>query len=376
MIYFDNAATTKVCPAAAEAALRAMTVQYGNPSSGHALGREAAALLESSRESLAEAFGAKSEEIFFTSGGTESDNWALRGAAQLMRHKGKHIISSKVEHEAVLKTLEDLAHLGFEVEYLDPEQDGSVSAEKVYAAVREDTILVSLMTVNNETGAQTDIAAVSKAVKAKAPAALVHTDAVQAFMKLPLKAKEFGADLISVSAHKVHAPKGAGALYIKQGVKLKPLIFGGGQEKGLRSGTEAMPQICAFAAAVEEQSGAIGRNYEKAAEIREKLVSELKKRFDDVVIIAPAATPYILTFSVPGYRSETLMSALDGEGICVSKGSACKRGARSHVLEAMKLPPRVIDGAIRLSFSGENTLEEAGRFAEVFETAAKKLFRR
>ncbi len=376
MIYFDNAATTKVCPEAAEAALRAMTLQYGNPSSGHALGREAAELLESSRESLAKAFGAKNEEIFFTSGGTESDNWALRGAAQLMRHKGKHIISSKVEHEAVLKTLEDLAHQGFEVEYLEAEGDGSVSAEKVYAAVREDTILVSLMAVNNETGAQTDIAAVSKAVKAKAPAALVHTDAVQAFMKLPLSVKELGADLVSVSAHKVRALKGSGALYVKKGVRIKPLIFGGGQEKGLRSGTEALPQICAFAAAVEAQRGSITQTFEKVKEIRERLISDILSRFDNAVIIAPGAMPYILDFSVPGYRSETLMSALDAEGICVSKGSACKRGARSHVLEAMKLPPKVTDGAIRLSFSGENTLEEAERFADVFETAAKKLFRR
>lgn len=374
MIYFDNAATTRVCPEAAQAALRAMTELYGNPSSGHSTGRAAKEELKNARAQIAKDIGAsRPSEIIFTSCGSESDNWALISGAEKNRRAGRHIISSLVEHDAVLKTLDKLEHDGWEVTRLSPEPDGSISVEKVAQALRPDTALVSLMMVNNETGAVTDIAGVAKAIKAAKCLALLHTDAVQGYMKVPFSAKSLGADMISVSGHKIHAPKGIGALYVRDGLNLAPMILGGGQEDGRRSGTEPMPQICAFAAASAVAKAAMPEAAARMARIRQHIIDRVTDEIPESAIIGGGAG-HILCLALPGYRSEVLLNYLDSRGICISRGSACKRGRRSHVLTAMNLSPRVIDGAIRISFSRESTLDEADTFCDELALAAKNLF--
>ncbi len=372
-IYLDNAATTKVCPEAAEAAVRCMTEAFGNPSSTHGPGREARALLKAARTAVAVSLGAAPEEIFFTAGGTEGDNWAIRSGAQLMRHKGRHIVSSEAEHAAVLRTLDHLESQGYEITRLSPAKDGSIHAEDVIAALRPDTVLVSLMLVNNETGAITDIPGIARAMKKNGSSALLHTDAVQGYMKLPFTAKNLGADMITLSAHKIHAPKGTGALYIRRGLRLPPLMLGGGQEDGRRSGTENMPGICAFSAAVNAARKDKAAHARMAA-LRELCVGTLRETLPTLTVIGGGA-PHIMNLSLPGYRSEVLLNYLDGRGIFVSKGSACKKGARSHVLAAMGLPAPVIDGSIRVSLCRFTTEEEILRFCAALKDAADSLIR-
>ena len=356
-IYLDNAATTRVCTEAADIAYKVMTDCYGNPSSTHAKGRDAKAYLDTARAQIAAALGCSASEVYFTSCGSESDVWAITRGAESAARRGRHIISSAVEHDAVRKTLEELESRGFEVTYLSPEKDGSVSADAVKAALREDTILVTLMMVNNETGGITDIAAIAKMLKGCGSKALLHTDAVQGFMKVPFSAKKLGADMISISGHKIHAPKGIGALYIKTGVKIKPLIRGGAQEGGMRAGTEAMPQIAAFGKAAEIAFSGMKDNCDRIASLRALAMSTVCADIPEAQIIGGGA-PHILSVSLPGWRSEVLMNFLEAEGIYVSRSSACKKGGRSHVLEAMRLPAQVIDGAIRVSFSRYNTEDD------------------
>lgn len=356
-IYLDNAATTRVCTEAADIAYKVMTDCYGNPSSTHTKGRDAKAYLDTARAQIASALGCSASEVYFTSCGSESDVWAITRGAESAARRGRHIISSAVEHDAVRKTLEELESRGFEVTYLSPEKDGSVSADAVKAALREDTILVTLMMVNNETGGITDIAAIAKMLKGCGSKALLHTDAVQGFMKVPFSAKKLGADMISISGHKIHAPKGIGALYIKTGVKIKPLIRGGAQEGGMRAGTEAMPQIAAFGKAAEIAFAGMKDNCERMAALRELAIGTVCADIPEAQIIGGGA-PHILSVSLPGWRSEVLMNFLEAEGIYVSRSSACKKGGRSHVLEAMRLPAQVIDGAIRVSFSRYNTEDD------------------
>lgn len=356
-IYLDNAATTRVCAEAADIAYKVMTDCYGNPSSTHTKGRDAKAYLDTARAQIASALGCSASEVYFTSCGSESDVWAITRGAESAARRGRHIISSAVEHDAVRKTLEELESRGFEVTYLSPEKDGSVSADTVKAALREDTILVTLMMVNNETGGITDIAAITKMLKGCGSKALLHTDAVQGFMKVPFSAKKLGADMISISGHKIHAPKGIGALYIKTGVKIKPLIRGGAQEGGMRAGTEAMPQIAAFGKAAEIAFSGMKDNCDTMASLRALAMSTICADIPEAQIIGGGA-PHILSVSLPGWRSEVLMNFLEAEGIYVSRSSACKKGGRSHVLEAMRLPAQVIDGAIRVSFSRYNTEDD------------------
>lgn len=356
-IYLDNAATTRVCTEAADIAYKVMTDCYGNPSSTHTKGRDAKAYLDTARAQIASALGCSASEVYFTSCGSESDVWAITRGAESAARRGRHIISSAVEHDAVRKTLEELESRGFEVTYLSPEKDGSVSADAVKAALREDTILVTLMMVNNETGGITDIAAIAKMLKGCGSKALLHTDAVQGFMKVPFSAKKLGADMISISGHKIHAPKGIGALYIKTGVKIKPLIRGGAQEGGMRAGTEAMPQIAAFGKAAEIAFSGMKDNCDTMASLRALAMSTICADVPEAQIIGGGA-PHILSVSLPGWRSEVLMNFLEAEGIYVSRSSACKKGGRSHVLEAMRLPAQVIDGAIRVSFSRYNTEDD------------------
>lgn len=368
--YLDNAATTMVCPEAIAAASDAMARCYGNPSSTHTKGREAKKLLDFCRKQVADALGCTPAELYFTSCGSESDNWALLSGAEYMKRRGKHIISSAVEHDAVRKSLDELERRGFEVTRLMPDKQGVIPVQSVIDALRDDTILVSLMLVNNETGAITDIAAVSRELKRAGSKALLHTDAVQGFMKLPFRAKTLGADMISISGHKIHAPKGIGALYIKSGLKLKPIIMGGSQESGLRAGTEAMPQIAAFGAACELAAKSMTENIERMKSLRQAAITRLSTEIPELrVISAPDAAPHILSVSLPGWRSEVLMNFMEAQGIYVSKSSACKKGGRSHVLEAMGLDARTIDGAIRIGLSRYTTQEDIALLCDALKTA-------
>lgn len=357
MHYLDNSATTQVCPEAAEAALYAMTQGFGNPSSTHTVGREAKKLLDRARADIATALGCTPSELVFTSCGSESDNWALLFGAEAMKRKGKHIISSVAEHDAIRRSLDLLEERGFEVTRLKPDLSGAVPVDAVRDALREDTVLVSLMLVNNETGAITDIAGVSSMLKAAGSSALLHTDAVQAFMKIPFTPSILGADLISISGHKIHAPKGIGALYIRKGLRLKPMIVGGSQEDGRRAGTEATAQIAAFAAACNVAFPKLAENAEKMRAQREEIIRRLQADIPELRVLGGGA-PHILSISLPGWRSEVLMNFLEAREVYVSKSSACKKGGRSHVLESMGLDSKTIDGALRIGLSRYTTQED------------------
>lgn len=367
-VYLDNAATTRVCPEAADIAYKTMLECYGNPSSTHTKGREAKAVLDKARKQLAAALDCAPNEVYFTSCGSEGDNWAILNGAESMRRKGLHVISSEVEHDAVRKSVDELKRRGFEVTMLKPESDSSISPESVIGALRPDTVLVSLMMVNNETGAVTDIAAIAKALKKAKSIALLHTDAVQGFMKVPFSAKRLGADMITVSGHKIHAPKGIGALYIKTGFKIKPYIIGGAQESGMRAGTEPMPQIAAFGAAAELAKSGMAENTANMAKLRQYTAERIVAEMPEAVIIGGGA-PHILSVSLPGWRSEVLMNFLEARGIYISRSSACKKGGRSHVLEAMGLPAEVIDGAVRISLSRYTTKEELDELCSALKNA-------
>lgn len=373
--YLDNSATTRVSDAAAQAALSAMTQCYGNPSSTHTKGREAKKLLDTARKQVADALGCTPEELVFTSCGSESDNWAILGGAEYMKRRGRHVISSAVEHDAVRRSLDILEERGFEVTRLMPDATGAISAEAVMNALREDTVLVSLMLVNNETGAVTDIAAIARSLKKAGSSALLHTDAVQAFMKLPFSARTLGADMISVSGHKIHAPKGIGALYIKKGLKLKPFIVGGSQENGRRAGTEAMPQIAAMGAACAEARAEMGEYVPRMAALKARLVERLGREIPEFTYVDTPA-PHILSISLPGWRSEVLMNYLESKEVYVSKSSACKKGGRSHVLEAIGMKSDVIDGAIRVGLCRFTTEEDidalCAALAEAHDTLAHR----
>ena len=370
--YLDNSATTKVCQEAAQAALQAMTELYGNPSSTHTLGREAKKLMDTARKQVSDALGCKAQELVFTSCGSESDNWALLAGADAMRRKGGHIISSQVEHDAVRKALDELEHRGYQVTRLKPDATGATPPEAVQSALRDDTILVSLMLVNNETGAVTDISAISRLLKQAGSPALLHTDAVQALSKVPFSAKTLGADMISVSGHKIHAPKGIGALYIKSGLRLKPFIVGGGQEDNRRAGTEAMPQIAAFGAACAAAMAGMEDSCRRMEELRRTVVDRLSAEIPTLRVIGGGA-PHILSLSLPGFRSEVLMNFLEARKVYVSKSSACKKGGRSHVLEAMGLDARTIDGAIRVSLSRFSTQEDMDALCQGLIDASRSL---
>ena len=373
-IYLDNAATTRVCPEAAQAALEAMTEHYGNPSSTHRLGREAKKCLDAARVQVSRTLGCAPEELYFTSGGSEGDSWAIGKGALYTARRGRHVISAAVEHSAVLRALDALEAQGFEITRLSPGPDGAVSREAVLDALRPDTCLVSLMLVNNETGAVTDFRAIAAGVRAANPHTLLHTDAVQAFCKIQFSAKSLGADLITVSGHKLHAPKGVGALYIRKGLNLPPLVLGGGQEGGKRSGTEALPLIAAFGAACAAAGASFSEDVQRMAALRRHAIDRLTAENDGLVILGGGA-PQILSLSLPGWRSEVLMNYLEAKDIFVSKSSACKRGGRSYVLEAMGLDSKVIDGALRVSLSRFTTLEEMDAFCDALGEARRSLRR-
>ena len=369
MIYLDNSATTKPCRACVEAMTNMLTERWGNPSSVHQLGMDAEHALREARAAVAERLGAEPERVFFTSGGTEADNWAIFGTAERLGKRGKHIVTTAVEHHAVLHPMQKLEAKGFEVTYLQPDEAGFVSAEALKAALRPDTILVSVMTVNNETGAVMPIADMIRVTRRMSPLALFHTDAVQGFCKIPFRAKTLGADLISVSGHKIHAAKGVGALYVRPKLPLPALLLGGGQEQNYRSGTENLPAIVGFGAACKAFSP-------QETEIMSRLRDRIRETLSDVpgvVFLGKGDAPHIVNISLPGLRSQGIINCLQDRGIYVSAGSACSKGHRSHVLEAMRLPPEVIDGSIRISLCAENTESDANCLREALLEAQKLL---
>ena len=358
MIYLDNSATTKPCPEAVEAMTKALTENWGNPSALYQFGIDTARLLRQARHSVAAAMGAEPERVFFASGGTEADNWAVFGTVKRMGKRGKHIITTAMEHHAILNCMADLESRGFEVTYLKPDAMGRVSVEDLKAALRKDTILVSIIMVNNEVGSVMPIAQMAKLTHKLCPDAIFHTDAVQGFLKIPFAAKNLGADLISVSSHKIHGPKGAGALYISPRLKsFPPLLLGGGQEGGYRSGTEGVPTILGFAAACS----AVNATFREDNQRERELISEFSEKFaalEGVTVNGAHEAPHILSLAIPGIPVQNTINILQDHGICVSAGSACAKGHRSHVLTAMGLPPETIDASFRISLCRNTTREE------------------
>ena len=355
MIYLDHAATTPVAREVADTMYDVLLNGSGNPSSQYPYGAAAKKRLEADRAVIAAALGCKPDELYFTSCGTESDNWAIRLAAHQNRRVGKHIITTAVEHSAVLEPCRQLEQEGYAVTYLAPDRQGNITAQQVADALREDTALVSVMLVNNETGCVFPVAEIARLLREHGSKALLHTDAVQAFLKLPFRADTLGADLISVSGHKLNAPKGVGALYIGPRCRaVRPLLAGGGQERGLRSGTEATAQIAGFAKAVElrlaDYDAKLAHMAGLKAYCREKLLA-----MGGVVPVGEGTAPHILAVSLVGYPSANIVTDLGAQGICISAGSACHQGKASHVVSALGLDKKTAAGVIRISFSPDNT---------------------
>ena len=372
--YLDNSATTAVCKAAADKALYMMTDNYGNPSSLHKMGIRAEEEVEKAREIIARSLSVDSREIIFTSGGTEANNTAVFGAAQALRRRGDRVIVSAVEHPSVHESAKRLSELGFNVHYAPVDKDGAVDIEALKALLNNKTILVSVMAVNNETGTIQPIERVSKLVHKLSPEALFHCDAVQAYCKMPLKPQKYGVDLMTVSAHKIHGAKGAGALYIRSGARISPLLYGGEQQKKLRPGTESSPLIAAFGAAAAEADIQADSGY-----IRElsSYALGLLRQTDGISINSPAnALPYIINISAEGIRSETMLHHLESTGVYISSSSACAKGKRSYVLEAMGLSDSRIDSSLRISFSKYNTKEDIDALTAGLRTGIATLQRR
>ena len=368
MIYLDNSATTRPCPEAVEAMTKALTENWGNPSALYNFGIDTAHLLRDARHKVAAALGAEPDRVFFTSGGTEADNWAIFGTAKRFGKRGKHIITTAIEHHAILNCTKELESQGFEVTYLQPDSEGRITLDALKAALRKDTILVSIMMVNNEVGSVMPIAQMAKLTHKLCPDAVFHTDAVQGFLKVPFQAKTLGADLISISAHKVHGAKGAGALYIAPRLKsFPPLLVGGGQESNLRSGTEGTPAIFAFAAACAAGSATFRQDVTHEKELLNSLVEKLSA-LPGITLNGAHEAPHILSLSVPGVPTQNSINILQDAGICVSAGSACAKGHRSHTLTAMNLAPQVMDGSFRVSLCKDTTQEELDKLFDVIAT--------
>ena len=358
MIYLDNSATTKPCPEAVEAMMTAMTENWANPSALYSFGIEAGRQLRTARHAVASAMGAEPDRVFFTSGGTEADNWAIFSTVKRLGKRGKHIITTAIEHHAILHCMKELEAQGYEVTYLQPDATGTVTLDALKTALRKDTILVSIMMVNNEVGSVMPITQMAKLTHKICPDAVFHTDAVQGFLKVPFAAKTLGADLISVSSHNVHGPKGVGALYISPRLKSFPAyLIGGGQESNYRSGTEGTPAIFGFAAACS----AVASTYKEDAKTEKALIDSLVEKLsalEGVRINGCHAAPHVLSIAVPGVPTQNSINILQDHGICVSAGSACAKGHRSHVLEAMKVAPEAIDGTFRVSICKDTTEAE------------------
>jgi len=371
-IYLDNSATTRVSRAAADAAFSVMTENYGNPSAVHSSGVRAGAVLENSRRSVASMLGAEPSEIYFSHSGTLANNTAIFSAVNLRRKMGNRIVTTKTEHPSVARCMDVLEEQGFQVIRLSPGKNGAFQTDELINAVNKNTILVSAMLVNNETGSINPVELIERAVKRVSSPALIHVDAIQAFGKMPVRPSKMGIDLLTVSGHKVHAPKGVGALYVRKNLNIKPVIYGGGQENGLFSGTEPLPAIAGFGAAVNNL-GDPRKNLEAMKQKKSYLLSLLRDE-KRIVINSPAdGLPNIINMSVTGIPSQVLINYLSERGIYISAGSACKRGHRSEVLTALGLPANLIDSAVRVSMSGQTTDEELEIFAAAVKEAIKSI---
>ncbi|MGM9613639.1 MAG: cysteine desulfurase family protein [Butyricicoccus sp.] len=375
MHYLDNSATTCVLPEAAEAAMKTMLEGFGNPSSQHRLGIEAARLLKDSRELVAEALGAQPGEVFFTSGGSEAINTAIFGAAFKNRHNGKHIITTAIEHAATRNACKRLESEGYEVTYLLPDADGHIALEDFTAALREDTILASVMLVNNEVGTVLPVAEMGKALSRKCPKALFHVDAVQGLFRVPLTPKKWNCQLLSVSGHKIGAPKGVGALYMQKGVNLRPYIVGGGQESGMRSGTEPLPNIAAFAEACRIRMREMSKDLQHVAGLNAYLRERVAAELPWAQWNGTADVPHVANLSLPGCKSEVMLRVLESDEVYVSAGSACSKGKESPVLKAMGLDKKRIDSALRISFAPFNTRDDVDALVTALQKGAKMLRR-
>ena len=375
MVYLDNSATTAVCPAAAEKAVYMMTNCFGNPSSLHTLGFHAEQEMTAARRIAADWLGVKPAELVFTSGGTESNNLALFGATEAKKRQGRHVVTTAVEHSSIMAACTALEQAGWEITRLQPDAQGQITPAQVVEACRPDTVLVSVMMVNNETGARFRVENMVPAIRRKCPRALIHCDVVQAAGKLSLNLTRLGVDLASVSGHKLHAPKGVGLLYVRRGVRLVPRAAGGGQETGLRSGTEATPAIAALGAAIQSLPSPAEQDalYQR---LRRRLMDGLADRADVRFHLPPDGVPYVIHLSVPGVRSETMLHFLDEREIYVSSGSACSKGKKSPVLTAMGLPDEDIDSALRISLGYTNTEEDIDAFVQALKLAADTLARK
>lgn len=372
-IYLDNAATTKPCGEAVSAAVDAMTENYGNPSSLHRAGLDAQLAVDKARKAIAASIGADSSEIYFTSGATESNNLALRGISAAYGRKRRKIVISSVEHASVDETASALEKNGFEIVRISPRDDGRFYADDFISACDENTCLVSMMLVNNETGYIMPVRETFMAVKRSFPEVITHCDCVQGYMKLPIKAASLGADLISLSAHKIHGVKGVGAIYIKKGVRVIPIVTGGKQEKGIRSGTESVPLIAAFGAAVDKFRPTIAERYERVSQLKSHLLGKMGG-IENVAVNSPSdGSPYVINISAVGKRSEIMLHFLESKGIYVSSGSACSKGQQSGVLGEFGISGKRADGAVRISITVQTTEDELDEFAEALAEGMTKI---
>lgn len=374
LIYLDHAATTSVHPSVREAMLPFLELSYGNPSSLHGAGRQVRKAVEQAREQVAKAIGADPAEIIFTSGGTEADNTAIIGIALAHRDKGNHIVTTAIEHHAVLHTCEFLETIGFEVTYVPPDARGIVPTDAVLSAIRPDTVVVSVMYVNNETGAIQPVEEIAAGCAERGIP--FHTDAVQAVGLLPIDVKRKNVQLLSISAHKLHGPKGIGALYVNRSIKWTPLLHGGSQERKKRAGTENVPGIVGFGTAIERMIRLQAENVRHIKELRNRMIGILKEHVHDLILNSPEQSiPSILSVSFPGVSAETLLMNLDMNRIATSSGSACTSGSLqpSHVLTAMNPDMKIVKSAVRFSFSEDNTLDEIEKAAHVTSELVRKL---
>lgn len=372
--YLDNSATTRVSGTVSAKVAEMMTENFGNPSSLHSLGIKAENELERVRGIIADELGVSESEIFFTSGGTEANNMAVFGVSEWLKKRGNKIVTTAVEHSSVTEAMAHLEENGFEIIRVKPDESGHFSAEQFENAIDEKTVLVSVMYVNNEVGTVLPIDKIKRIIERKKSPAILHSDCVQAFGKIPVKLKKLGLDIATVSGHKVHAPKGVGAIYIKKGLHPKPLLYGGEQEKKLRPGTEALPLIAGLGQAVSEFE--IDKNYDYIKSLNAYAKEKLGE-IDGISFNSPDdALPYILNFSVEGIRSETMLHFLAQREVYVSSGSACAKGKPSHVLSAMKLSQNRADSALRVSFSKENTKEDIDALIDGVKVGLSSLVRR
>ena len=375
MIYLDNAATTKTAPEVVDAMLPYFSEYYGNASTIYSLGAESKKAMDHARQTIADSLGAKPEEIYFTAGGSESDNWALKATAEAYASKGKHIITTKIEHHAILHTCEYLEKRGFEITYLNVDRDGLISLDELKAAIRPDTILISVMFANNEIGTIEPIAEIGEI--AKEHGVLFHTDAVQAYAQVPINVDEMHIDMLSASGHKLNGPKGIGFLYIRKGVKIRSFVHGGAQERSRRAGTENIPGIVGLGAAVERAMRIMDTKTRKEIELRDYLIERLEKEIPHCWLNGHRTKrlPNNINFSFLFIEGESMLIMLDMKGICASSGSACTSGSLdpSHVLLAIGLKHEEAHGSLRLTLSEESTKEEMDIVAEEVKKIVQRL---